>query len=389
MTTVFVISKDGKPLMPMNKLGKVRHMLKDGRAVIYKRNPFTIQLTYDTRTYIQPIELCIDTGYQEVGLSIKSEFREYESHEYDLLKDEKLKHDDCRSYRKTRRNRKTRYRKARFNNRKATKPEGWFPPSIKNKADRQVDLISKYCEICPITNIYIEVGQFDTQVLQAIEEGKPIPQGKGYQQGSMYQFDTLREAVFQRDNHTCIFCGKSAIKDGVILHLHHVYFWKNRHADRLDELATCCHRCHTSANHKPGGKLWGYDGKMKTFEGAAFMNSVRYYIVDKVKQLTTANVEITFGAITKRNRLTLGISKTHANDAYSMGDFHPQNRSKTEYYKKRRRNDRCLEKFYDAKYIDIRDSKTKSGKDLGCERTNRRELRNSEKNLRICHGKKV
>ena len=205
----------------------------------------------------------------------------------------------------------------------------------------------------------------------------------------MYQFDTLREAVFQRDNHTCIFCGKSAIKDGVILHLHHVYFWKNRHADRLDELATCCHRCHTSANHKPGGKLWGYDGKTKTFEGAAFMNSVRYYIVDKVKQLTTANVEITFGAITKRNRLTLGISKTHANDAYSMGDFHPQNRSKTEYYKKRRRNDRCLEKFYDAKYIDVRDGKPKSGKDLGCERTNRRELRNSEKNLRIYHGKKA
>lgn len=87
--TVFVISKDGKPLMPTSRFGKVRHMIKDGRAVVYCRNPFTIQLTYDTTDYTQPIEICQDTGYQHIGVSVKSESAEYVSAQYDLLKGEK------------------------------------------------------------------------------------------------------------------------------------------------------------------------------------------------------------------------------------------------------------------------------------------------------------
>jgi len=387
--TIFVLDINGNPLMPTNRNGKVRHLLKDGKAIIYKHNPFTIQLTYETDTYTQPIDANIDTGYQHVGISIKSESEEYVSAEYELLSDEKQNHDDCRKYRRTRRNRK-RYRKPRFNNRKSTKPEGWLAPSLKNKADRHVDIIKKYAEVCPITDIYVEIGQFDTQVLQAFEEGKPIPEGKDYQQGQQYGIDTLREAVFQRDNYTCIFCGRSAIKDKAILHLHHAYYWMDRHGNRMDELATACECCHTPANHQKTGKLWGYDKKMKTFTGAAFMNTIRYYIVDELKKaFLNINIHTTYGSITKRTRLNLGLEKTHANDAYSMGKFRPVIRPETEYYKKKRRNNRCLEKFYDAKYIDIRDHKKKAGKELGCERTNRRELRNSEKSLRQYHGEKT
>ena len=72
-----------------------------------------------------------------------------------------------------------------------------------------------------------------------------------------------------------------------------------------------------------------------------------------------------------------------------MGKFHPSLRAPEEYLKKRRRNNRCLEKFYDAKYIDLRDGNIKAGKDLGCERTNRREPRNSPKSLRQYHSTKV
>ena len=380
--TVFVIGKNGERLMPTSRLGKVRHMIKDGRAVIYCHNPFTIQLTYDTTGYTQPIEICEDTGYQHVGISVKSETAEYVSAQYDLLEHEKENYDDCRKYRRTRRNRK-RYRAPRFNNRRASKKEGWLAPSLRNKANRHVDLIQKYVKVAPITSITVELGQFDTQVLKAVTEGKPVQEGLDYQHGPQYGIDTLREAVFQRDNHTCIFCGRG-LKNGAILHIHHVYFWRGQHGNSLDELATCCEKCHTPKNHREGGKLWGYNKKLPRYNGAAFMNIVRWYIYNQVKDLNPGiDIHVTYGAATKRSRLDLGLEKAHVNDAYSMGLFHPANRAAKELFVKRRRNNRCLEKFYDVKYIDARDGKIKSGSQLGCERTNRREPRISDKNLRI------
>ena len=387
MDVVYVISKYGERLMPTSRRGKVAHMLKDGRAVIYSRNPFTIQLTYDSTTYVQPIEVCQDTGYQHIGVSVKSESTEYVSAQYDLLKNERENHDDCRKYRRTRRNRK-RYRAPRFNNRRSSKRPGWLAPSLKNKADRHVDIIEKIVAVAPVTSVVVEVGQFDTQVLKSVNEGKPIPEGLDYQHGPRYGIDTLREAVFQRDGHTCQFC-KRGLKEGAILHAHHAYFWRGQHGDSVDELITCCEKCHTSKNHKPGGKLWGFDKGLKKYSGAAFMNTVRWYIYNRLKNdLPGIEVRATYGAVTKRARLDMGLEKSHANDAYAMGDFHPEVRAEEQHFVKRRRNNRCLEKFYDAKYYDSRDGAIKTGAQLGCQRTNRREPRISDKNLRIFHGKK-
>ena len=388
--SVFVISKNGKRLMPTVRYGLVRHLLKDGRAVIYCRKPFTIQLTYISSEYIEPLELCIDTGAQHIGISLKSNKRELISEQRDLLKDEKEKHDDCRIYRRTRRNR-LRYRKPRFNNRVSNKKEGWFAPSLKNKADQHIMLIQRLATVAPIKDIYLEVGSFDTQLLDAIAKGLPIQEGTDYQQGALYGEETLRKAVFQRDNYTCQVCGRT-IKDGAKLHTHHFLYWKGRHGNRLDELCTVCEKCHTSANHQVSGKLygWGADKHFKSYVAAAFMNIVRWYIVNQVKDLVSdAEVHTIYGAATKLARMELNLEKSHVNDAYAMCKFHPNIRCETEYYKKVRRNNRCLEKFYDAKYIDIRDGKKKSGKELGCQRINRREPRMSEKNLRIYHGQKV
>ena len=71
-----------------------------------------------------------------------------------------------------------------------------------------------------------------------------------------------------------------------------------------------------------------------------------------------------------------------------MGEYQPKHRGKTQCYQKRRRNNRVLEKFYDAKFIDIRDGEIKSGAQLSCGRTNRKEPRNGPKNERIYRGKK-
>ena len=382
---IAVLSKNGERLMPTECYGKVRNMLKDGRAVIVKHRPFTIQLTYETSTYTQPIELCVDAGYQHVGISVKSEKKEYVSAQYDLLKDEKEKHDTQRMYRRQRRSRK-RYRKPRFNNRTASKKDGWLAPSIRNKMETHVRLIQEYTSAMPVTDIYIEVGQFDTMKLKAIEEGREIPEGKDYQQGPRYNLETLREAVFVRDKHTCQFCKRNSFKDGAVLHVHHMLFWKGRHGNSLSELVTVCEKCHTPKNHKEGGLLWGKEVKMARLEGSAFMNAVRWQIVSAVKAMGIP-VHVTYGAETKASRTNIGIDKNHVNDAYAMGSFRPAKRDTQKTYQKKRRNNRCLEKFYDAKYIDSRTGKTVSGQELFSGRSKRNKNLNDE-NLHKCRKEK-
>lgn len=379
--------------MPTTRLGKVRRWLKTGKAEIYCRKPFTIRLKEETTTYTQPIEVCVDTGYQHIGISVKSEKREYMSEERILLRCEKSHHDDARKYRRTRRNR-LRYREPRFDNRK--KGEGWFAPSIQNKIDQHVALVRNLCKVMPITSAAIEVGQFDTAVLVAVQEGRPIPEGIDYQHGPRYGVSTLREAVFQRDNYTCKVCkcnlfNKKTWKKGEsapILRVHHMLYWKGQHGNRLRELMTICTNCHTSENHAEGGILYGLDIEFQSFAQAAFMNAAKDAIFREIKQIIPT-AKRTYGTATKESRIELGLEKSHVNDAYAMGNFHPAIRAKTVTLQKVRRNNRILEKFYDATYIDTRDGKVKKGAALGCKRTNRKEPRKSERNNRIYRGCKV
>ena len=260
----YVLAADGSPLMPTYNISKVRRMLKDGRAVIAGHKPgFTIRLTYalpDQKTpHTQKIELCEDTGYQHIGVSVKSKKHEYVHLQVDTLADEKNHHDAQRRYRRNRRNR-LRYRAPRFDNRTHSKKPGWIAPSLQHKADIHVRLVSTFQKVLPICDVYLEVGTFDTQVLEAKEKGLPIPEGSDYQHGTRYGIATLREAVFYRDGYKCQCCGKG-IKDGRILRVHHIGYWKtpSDHTDRMGNLITVCTKCHTAANHKKGGKLEAKD----------------------------------------------------------------------------------------------------------------------------------
>ena len=385
MDAVFVISKNGERLMPTHRLGHVRHLLKEGKAHIYSRNPFTIQMDVETTSYVQPVEIGVDAGYEHIGISVKSESREYVAAQYDLLKDEKQRHDDCRKYRRTRRNR-LRYRKPRWNNRKATKKEGWTAPSLQHKAQAHIALIENFCKAAPVTGVTVEVGQFDPALLKAMYNGEEPPQGKEYQQGPLYFADSLRAAVLQRDGYKCRICEKADTP----LHLHHMLYWKGRHADTLDELISVCEKCHTPANHQPGGKLYGMEKKLPRLEDATYMNIVRWKIINTLREdLPDVDIYHCYGAETSRRRKDSGLEKSHINDAYCIGQYMPEKRARTEYYSKRRRNNRILEKFYDAKLIDIRTGKAVKGAQLGCERTNRKESRTSEKTLRIYRGATV
>ena len=178
------------------------------------------------------------------------------------------------------------------------------------------------------------------------------------------------------------------IDKGAILRIHHLGYRTGDRSNRMSNLATVCTKCHTAKNHQENGLLWLLEPKLKSFRGATFMTMVRWDMLAKVKNICPdVCISITYGAATKKARRDLGLEKTHSNDAYSMGQFHPKHRAPFVHYKKRWRNNRILEKFYDAKYIDIRDGQKKSGSELSCGRTNRSESRHGEKNQRVFRGK--
>lgn len=381
---VAVISSSGIPLMPTSNY-KVRKLLRCGRAKIHRYQPFTIQLLDRENGETQPMELCMDTGYLHIGLSVKSEKHEYLAYQIDTLDDEKKNHQDQLMYRRTRRNRK-RYRKPRFCNR--LKSKDWIAPSLKHKLEIHEVWIKKICAVMPVTSITLEMGNFDTQVLKAMQEGRPLPEGKDYQQGERYGIATLREAVFFRDNYTCQCC-KRTIKDHAILHVHHIVYRSQGGTNRMSNLATVCEQCHTPANHQPGGRLWNWRPKLPAFQGAAYMNTVRWMFCENVKQIyPEMQVQNTYGACTKERRRDLSITKSHVNDAYVMGKFQPKHRSEPELFKKRHRNNRCLEKFYDAKYTDSRTGKKTAGKELSNGRISRNHKKDSE-NLHPYRQKKL
>lgn len=391
---IAVMARDGTPLMPTSNMKKVRKLLRSGRAVIFRHDPLAIWLTYDTPHGFQPMEVCEDTGYQTVGISVKSAKHEYFAGEFKLLPDEKERHQECLKNRRNRRNR-LRHRAPRFDNRKKDAPEGgkWLAPSLRNKADRHVGLIRRLAEIFPIKSTTVEIAQFDQQALKAVEEGRPLPEGTDYQHGPRYGYDTLREAIFARDGHKCQVCGKSGVPTKkqpkpVVLRLHHIGFRKGDRTNRSNNLLTVCAKCHSPRNHKPGGKLWGLKPVTRPLAAAAFMNVVKDEILRGIRALGL-ETRATFGTVTKRERLGRHLPKTHANDAYCMGGFRPKHRAKTAYYEKRRRNNRILEKFYDAVYIDGRDGKKRKAAEMPCGRAKRSESRRGPGNLRPFRGEKV
>lgn len=75
MQYVYVLNKHGEPLMPCSP-GKARLLLKQQKACVVKRTPFTIKLLYGSAGYKQPITLGVDAGSKHVGLSASTEKRE-------------------------------------------------------------------------------------------------------------------------------------------------------------------------------------------------------------------------------------------------------------------------------------------------------------------------
>ena len=310
---VYVLAKDGRPLMPTKHHGKVRHLLENGKAVCVRRTPFTIRLLYDTPGRTQPVSLGVDAGAKMVGLSACTEKEELFAAECELRTDINKNLEQRRSLRRSRRNRKTRYRKSRFLNRTKSKRKGWLAPSVKEKANSHLALIQKVCSILPISEITIEMAPFDSQKLKAQIGGEDLPSGTDYQHGEAEGFDNIKAYVKWRDGGKCRICGSHEM-----LQIHHRMQRHDGGSNRPDNLICVCEKCH-KAFHV--GKLTGkraelmLPGKaLRPMNDAAFMSIMRWHVWDELKKLGIP-CHMTYGYITAERRKQYGIEKSHHADA--------------------------------------------------------------------------
>ena len=305
---VYVLNKHGKPLMPCQPR-KARILLRDGKAKVIKREPFTIQLKFGSSGYKQKVSLGIDAGSKHVGVSASTEKRELYASQTELRGSDIVKLlSTKRELRRSRRNRKTRYRKPRFLNRVGRKHKDWLAPSIENKIAAHLRIVTDICKMLPISDITVETASFDIQKIK-----NPDISGKEYQEGDQLGFWNVREYVLFRDGHECQCChGKSKDK---ILNVHHIESRKTG-GDAPNNLITLCETCHTGY-HRGTVKLPKTIRRGMRFRDAAFMGIMRWAFYERLKKLHK-NVRMTFGYITKNKRIEYKIAKTHTADAFCI-----------------------------------------------------------------------
>jgi hypothetical protein len=312
---VYIQDKKDHPLMPTKRLGKVRRWLKSGRAAVVRYGPFTIRLLDVEGGYTQPLEAGVDLGTAHVGVSVVSEAREVFVGEFKLRVDISKLLATRRMYRRSRRGRKTRYRKARFLNRKR---QDELSPSMRARVEETFKIINLVGVILPITHWTFEIGNFDSHKLV-----NPDVEGEDYQRGEQHGFWNVREYVLWRDRHTCQAC-KGHSKDPV-LNVHHIDQRQDGGSDRPGNLITLCRKCHR--DHHSGATSLTLKAP-KSLKSATQFNIIKAYVMRQTVHLERS---ATFGYLTKSKRIAQGLSRSHINDAFVIAGGNGQVRAPVNY----------------------------------------------------------
>jgi RRXRR protein/HNH endonuclease len=323
MKKVYVISKEGPPLMPCSPC-KAKKLLKAHKAKVIQLYPFTIQLVFEVENGVQEMTLGIDTGFQNIGFSCITAQNECASGTLVLEGKTSERLTEKAMYRRGRRN-KLWYRKPRFRNRKRRK--GWLPPSIQRRYDAHLKLIHQMKALMPISSVIIEVAHFDIQKIE-----NPTIGGVGYQKGDLYDYQNRRSYLMAREKGCCQLC-KKAFGKGNGSHIHHIMERANGGTDRVKNLAILHKKCHERL-HQKGLKL----SSNKTYKESIYMSNIRNKFWNDVK-----NLKVTYGYKTFVDRIALGLEKTHYTDAFVIAGGSTQERLTPIVIQQKRRNNRTLQ----------------------------------------------
>lgn len=299
------------------------------KAKVVRREPFTIRLLYEPETNVVQECYCgVDTGSKHIGVAVVSNDKVLYQSQTELRDDIKSKMDARRTFRRNRRNRKTRYRKKRFLNRRNSIKKDRLPPSVKHKVQAHIDEIEFCKKILPISdeNLILEVSQFDTALMKNPSLINEKVKHWGYQKGFNYGYSSRRKAVLHRDNYMCQCCGKKNCR----LEVHHIKFRSNGGTDDEENLITLCKECHDGV-HAGTVVLNKKPKKSKNLKYATHMSIIRSQLLKEYP-----NAIETFGFVTSENRNHLKLKKDHYIDACVIASGGLEFKELDVIYRKRR-----------------------------------------------------
>lgn len=379
---IYVVDSNGKPLMPTTRNRMVRHLLQAGQAHWFGNSRATIQLTKPVKHNTQSINLGVDLG-RYTGLSAvdPSNNREYYSAQAERPYIQEVKRNKLRKmYRRTRRNR-LRHRQARFNNRR--RPTGWLAPTLQHQLDFTVNEIKRISNFLPVSLIILEDQPFNIRKLTNHDQ-RPVD----YTKGPLSGFNSVKTYLYTSQNGIDPIDGRRYPLNDMVVH--HLLPRSQGGTNSVHNLVLISKEHHNNANHRNGvlSKLAKQLCDCLDTRGAYLMN-VYYSRLPQLLQ-EIAPIVFTAGYITAQKRQVYQINKSHVNDAFVIAGGNNQTNRLVPSLKlvKLRRNNRSLAKFYDAKYIDLRNGKTRSGQELSSGRTSRSHELNYD-NQRIYRARKI
>jgi 5-methylcytosine-specific restriction endonuclease McrA len=322
MPKVFLIDTDKKPLDPIHS-AQARQLLRNGKAAIFRRFPFTLILKESRPDApVQPLRLKIDPGAKTTGFALVNDatgevvFAFSLQHRGFAIRDALTSR---RQIRRGRRARKTRYRAPRFNNRK--RPSYWLPPSLQSRVENIKTWVKRLIKLARIGAISQELVRFDMQLLL-----NPDIQGNEYQQGTLAGYET-REYLLQKWDRTCVYCGAKDIP----LQVEHIHPRAKGGSNRLSNLTLSCEKCNVKKGTKDVKDFLKKDPEKlkrilsqtkKPASDAAAVNTTRFALLERLKQFGLP-VETASGGLTKFNRSSQLLDKQHWIDAACVGKSTP------------------------------------------------------------------
>ena len=322
---VFVLDTNKQPLAPCHP-ARARQLLGKGKAIVYRRYPFTIILKREVKEadavaseakQSQPFRLKIDPGSKTTGIAIVNDssgeviFAAEVQHRGQQIKGSL---DSRRATRRSRRNRKTRYRKPRFNNRRQL--EGGLPPSLMSRVYNIETWVARLRRYCPITAISLELVRFDTQAMV-----NPEISGIEYQQGELFGYE-VREYLLEKFGRKCAYCGA----ENIPLQVEHIIPKTRGGSNRVSNLTIACKECNQRKGNQTAEEF-GYpevqEQAQKPLTDAAAVNATRWQLYRRI--ITTGlPIEVGTGGQTKYNRSIRELPKTHWLDATCVGASTPE-----------------------------------------------------------------
>lgn len=313
MQRVLVIDQKKNPLMPCHP-ARARELLRKGKAAVYRSYPFTIILKERTGGETQPVMLKVDPGSQTTGLALIAEGERGQRviwaaelhHRGEAVRENLLAR---RQSRRSRRQRKTRYRQARFLNRR--RPVGWLPPSLLSRVNNFSTWTTRLRRVVPLTGLSLERVRFDTQLLD-----NPDIAGVEYQQGELFGYEVW-EYLLVKWQHRCAYCGEQHGR----LEKEHLIPKSRGGSDRISNLVVACHACNQQKADQTAAEF-GFPHLQaqarQPLKDAAAVNSTRWHIYYLLQE-TGLPLETGTGGQTKYNRTKQGYPKAHWIDAACIG----------------------------------------------------------------------